>query len=468
MNCRIIIGRKDAPEAAGNNLQSKQQSGAVTPECGLSCHSTTAPSERKNDEVELRELKALELAARARITFVNGSWVVPSQTNPSTTYRVTIGSEPSCECEDFQLHKRPCKHVIAARLVCARDHDGKAPEIVTDAVPKKLTYKQNWPLYNEAQQTEKHRFRELLFDLTRGLPNPEQKGSGRRWTPMSDMVFACALKVYTTVSSRRFACDLKDAFDCGYLSMLMNSVSVCAYLENAALTPVLQDLIVRSSLPLRAVETKFGPDSTGFSTSRFVRWYDEKYGTERSGHDWVKAHAICGVKTNIITHVEIAGRDANDCPFFKPLVEKTAENFKIEEVSADKGYLSNDNLALVDALGGTAYIPFKSNSVQGEAGTIWEKMFLYYQFRREEFLKHYHLRSNAETTFSMVKAKFRDHVRSKTDVAMKNEVLCKVLCHNIVVVHQSHIELGIEPVFWANRPVRQSAAPAVLPFAVPG
>ena len=117
------------------------------------------------------------------------------------------------------------------------------------------------------------------------------------------------------------------------------------------------------------------------------------------------------------------------------------------------------------AAGGTAFIPFKSNSVQGEAGTLWEKMFLYYQFRREEFLAHYHLRSNAETAFSMVKAKFRDHVRSRTDVAMKNEVLCKVLCHNIVVVHQSHVELGIEPVFWANRPARLAEAPAVLSFA---
>ena len=47
----------------------------------------------------------------------------------------------------------------------------------------------------------------------------------------------------------------------------------------------------------------------------------------------------------------------------------------------------------------------------------------------------------------MMKAKFRDHVRSRTDVAMKNEVLCKILCHNICVVHQSHIELGIEPEF---------------------
>ena len=53
----------------------------------------------------------------------------------------------------------------------------------------------------------------------------------------------------------------------------------------------------------------------------------------------------------------------------------------------------------------------------------------------------------------MVKAKFRDHVRSRTDTAMKNEVLCKFLCHNIVVVHQSHVELGIEPVFWQDEAV---------------
>ena len=43
--------------------------------------------------------------------------------------------------------------------------------------------------------------------------------------------------------------------------------------------------------------------------------------------------------------------------------------------------------------------------------------------------------------------KFRDHVRSKTDVAMKNEVLCKVLCHNICCVIQSMYELGIEAHF---------------------
>jgi len=126
--------------------------------------------------------------------------------------------------------------------------------------------------------------------------------------------------------------------------------------------------------------------------------------------------------------------------------------------------LSHDNLELIERLGGTAYVPFKVNSAAGEAGTLWERMFHYYNFRREEFLKHYHQRSNVESTINMVKAKFRDHVRSRTDVAMKNEVLCKLLCHNIVVVHQPHVELGIEPVFWGAEPTAPSDAPTTLPF----
>ncbi len=36
------------------------------------------------------------------------------------------------------------------------------------------------------------------------------------------------------------------------------------------------------------------------------------------------------------------------------------------------------------------------------------------------------------------------HLRSKTDTAMVNEALCKVLCHNVCVLIQSSYEFGIE------------------------
>lgn len=413
-------------------------------------------------DLDLRELKALELAARSKIVFHLGRWLVPSQTT-GKPYPVAI-DPPSCTCEDFQLRGEPCKHVIAARLVAERDGGESAPPMVVDAVPRKPTVKQTWPLYNLAQQTERDRFRELLFDLLRGLEDPPQPKTGRRRTHIRDMIYSSALKVYTTLSSRRFACELKDAHARGFLGRLMNSVSVTDYMENDLLIPYLHQLVERSALPLRAVETSFAPDSTGFSTSRFVRWYDEKYGRERSGREWVKAHIMTGTKTNVITACVIDGPTAGDSPQFKPLVETTVANgFKLGDVCADKAYLSHDNLALVEKHGGTAYIPFKSNSTPGEPGSLWERMYGYFQFRREEFLRHYHQRSNVESTFAMVKAKFRDDIRSRTDTAMKAECLLKFICHNIVVVHQAIIELGIEPVFWTGESKSPGPA-AILPM----
>jgi hypothetical protein len=51
-------------------------------------------------------------------------------------------------------------------------------------------------------------------------------------------------------------------------------------------------------------------------------------------------------------------------------------------------------------------------------------------FRREDFLQHSPKRSNAESTFSAVKRKFGDRVRSRFDTAEVNESLAKPVCFN--------------------------------------
>lgn len=418
-----------------------------------------------------REERGLVIAATQKLTQKGKVWLVPSQSGKGKYTVCPDPDNPFCSCPDHEETGGKCKHLYAVEIVMRRDTaaDGTVTETRTVTLTQKKTYRQDWPAYNIAQTEEKKRFLALLHDLCGGVTDPPQPKSGRRRTAMADMVFACCLKVYTTLSSRRFGTDLAEAHGKGYLSHKLHPMMVCAFLESELLTPVLRELITQSSLPLRAVEKTFAPDSTGFSTSRFTRWYDEKYGTVRSGKEWVKAHAICGTKTNVITAVEILDKDAADCPQFAPLVKATAENFTVKEVPADKAYLSHENLALVDSLGGTAFIPFKCNSVAGERGSLWEKMFLYYQLHREEFLAHYHQRSNAESTFSMVKAKFRDHVRSKTDVAMRNEVLCKILCHNLCCLIQSQCELGIEPVFWADEApsTRSAVEPTPVPLSEP-
>ena len=47
----------------------------------------------------------------------------------------------------------------------------------------------------------------------------------------------------------------------------------------------------------------------------------------------------------------------------------------------------------------------------------------------------------------MLKTKFGDKLKSKNFVAQKNELLCKVIAHNIVVLIHEMYELGIKPDF---------------------
>jgi transposase len=157
---------------------------------------------------------------------------------------------------------------------------------------------------------------------------------------------------------------------------------------------------------------------------------------------WVKTHITCGVKTNVVTAVRILDKDAADCPQFVPLVKETRRRFEIGEVSADKAYASLENFEEIAGCNGQAFIVFKSNTT-GAIGGHFERAFHYFQFQREDFLKHYHKRSNVESTFSAVKRKFGDSVMSKTDTGMVNEVLCKILCHNLTCLIQEEEALGI-------------------------
>jgi hypothetical protein len=74
-------------------------------------------------------------------------------------------------------------------------------------------------------------------------------------------------------------------------------------------------------------------------------------------------------------------------------------------------------------------------------------MFRLFTYERETYLKHYNQRSNVESTMNMIKSKFRDHTMAKDTTAMGNEVLCKILCHNIVVLISAMYELGVKPEF---------------------
>jgi transposase len=169
-----------------------------------------------------------------------------------------------------------------------------------------------------------------------------------------------------------------------------------------------------------------------------------------SRRDWIKIHITTGVKTNVVTAVEVTDAHAADVNYFKPLVDATAQNFAMRQVSADKAYLSGDNMKAAIDNAAMPYIAFKVNSTgtDKKSSDLFKRMYHFYAYNSEHFMQNYHKRSNVESTFHMIKSKFGDSLRSKTKTAQINEALCKVLCHNICCLIQSMFELNLKPKFW--------------------
>lgn len=84
------------------------------------------------------------------------------------------------------------------------------------------------------------------------------------------------------------------------------------------------------------------------------------------------------------------------------------------------------------------------SSDQSRGHLAWLRMVREFKENESKFRAHYHKRSNIEATFSMIKGKYGGFVRSKTSVAQENEILCKVICHNISVLISSVFELNLD------------------------
>ena len=390
-----------------------------------------------------RQQRGLAIAALAPIRPDRYGYKVPSQSG-NGSYLVNLEHGPYCTCPDFDKRDgQPCKHVYAVQIFLER---GGAVETKT----QRVRLSQPWTAYNAAQVHEGELFSVLLRELCDTVEQPPQL-MGRPRMPLSDMLYSMGLKVYSNRSTRRAMSELRDAVAAGRMAAEPSYSTPIRYFGAPGVTQVLRDLIAASALPLRDIEVDFAIDSSGFASTAYNRWFDHKWGASKKEARWVKLHIMCGVRTNIITVADATAAQSADAPYLPEFVRATAEHFQIRELSADMAYSSLKNLHAVEDAGGIAYIPFKKGAVAKQRGkradALWAKMYHLFTLHEAEFNRHYHKRSNVETVFHMMKAKFGDVVRAKTPTAQVNEVLVKALCHNICVLIHSIYALGVAPAF---------------------
>src|SRR3989338_6596651 len=220
-----------------------------------------------------------------------------------------------------------------------------------------MSKKERWPrnevLYNKIQETEFLNF----FESVRHLTNYVCKG--RR---MKSMV-QCLLiwRKFPNLSTRRargFLLLLKKfgiiTFDIPCFKTLSN------YNENNSMLIFLDELIEESSKPLSVIEHDFATDATGIKTKLFSSWYSLRCKKEIRKRDHLTVHISTGIKSKIVTALNVENNQGRDNEIFREQVEKTSENFKVSEWSADGMYWAKNNCKKISEIGGKPYFKCKS------------------------------------------------------------------------------------------------------------
>lgn len=311
----------------------------------------------------------------------------------------------------------------------------------------KNKYTQDWPAYDAAKTNEDIMFKKLLSELLfLGIENDNKTKIGRKAYSLQDRIFTMCIKVFYKSDLRKAQSILKELKNLHYIEKVPCYKSIDNFFNNSEITKVLDELILLSSLPLANLETTGAIDGTGFATKRCEKWRNYKYGNKEKGKEkiWRKAHAMVGCKTNVFISVKMTESKVNDIVMFEDVLGNKTKYFNMENFVADKGYSSRKVVDFIYKLGLQPYIPFKKH-VTGKAkgSQLWSKLFFEFKNQNEEYMKKYHVRSNVETCFHMVKQRFGDYLMTKNYIANENELKIKFLCHNLCVLIQELFEKDI-------------------------
>ena len=220
------------------------------------------------------------------------------------------------------------------------------------------------------------------------------------------------------------------------------------YNENNSLQTILEKLIEESSKPLSVIEHDFATDATRIKTKLFSSWYSLRCKKEIRKRDHLTIHITTGVKSNIVTALNVETELGNDNKIFREHVDKTAKNFDAWEFSGDGKYWCKENCRKVHEVGAKPYFKvWKNWSGRSRGGFHWKEMNLEFKRDEKEYGKHYHKRSNVESTNMSKKMLHGDKVYSRLPSARTNEETLRWINHNINVLNRAKCEWNISPKF---------------------
>lgn len=306
---------------------------------------------------------------------------------------------------------------------------------------KKKRWPRNEALYNRIQESEFLNF----FEFVKYLSSYVCKGR-----KMKRMV-TCLLiwHKFPNLSVRRARSLLLLFRKIGLISVDISCFkTLCNYRAEPLLLNILDNLIEESSKPLSVIENDFATDSTGIKTKLFSSWYSLRCNKRIRKRDHLTDHISIGVKSKIVTALNVEVEKGKDNVIFQEHVDKTATNFKINEWSGDGMYWAKKNCSKISEKGGKPYFKCKSSwNGKQDGHPSWKLMNKEAIENPEDYDKHYHKRSNVESANMSKKMLHGEKVYSRLTSARINEETLRWINYNINVLNRAMHEWNIVPKF---------------------
>ncbi len=139
--------------------------------------------------------------------------------------------------------------------------------------------------------------------------------------------------------------------------------------------------------------------ATGIRTKLFSSWFSLRCKKEIKKRDNMMIYITIGIKSNVVTALNVELKSGKDNEIFREHIDKTAKNFKCNEFSGDGRYWCKSNCLKVVEVGAKTYFKVWKNLSGKSRGCMpWKLMNLEAKENPEEYGKHYHKRSNVEAT----------------------------------------------------------------------
>ena len=287
---------------------------------------------------------------------------------------------------------------------------------------------------------EKRMFWVMLSELAEIFDEEINSTGGRPKATLSDLIFASGLKLYTNTSGRVLNSDLKLFESLGLIKKAPGANTINDFLNCETTSDLLLTALQITAIPLQLIDREMiAMDSSGFGSYQYERWMKVRFKKGKDGkllknlwRNYVKAHITSGIVTHAVYSCVITPGNYSDDRQVPELLKQLMYNAQPRMIAGDKAYSSYRTLQIIKKLGAIPIIPFKKNAnPQEKSPDIWKLAYNYFTNHRKEFDYHYRQRPQVEATFSIVKRKFGEFLRCKKFESQRNELLMKLICHNI-------------------------------------